>query len=161
VNLGGVRLRGSAAAYVLLEDAVILTVLVGAFAFSRFGSLEGLASLSGLVQVFALLLLVKGTFFACGLYDFRMLTARSEFWMKLGAGAVLAAALVWSAWVGAAGEGIAAAAFVVAFPPVVALLRILHEWASRSPRMRHRLLFLGAGRPARRTAREILDSRSR
>jgi len=161
VNLGGVRLRGSAAAYVLLEDAAILTVLVGAFAFAHFGRVEGLVTLSGLAQLLALLLMVKGTFFVCGLYDFRLLTARSEFWTKLTAGAVLAAALVWATWVGAAGEGIAAAVFVVAFPPIIALLRVLHEWVSRSPRMRHRLLFLGAGPPARRTAREILDSRSR
>jgi len=161
VNLGGVRLRGSAAVYVLLEDATILALLIGAFGFAHFGRMDGLASVTGAAQLIALLLMVKGAFFICGLYDFRLLAPRGEFWTKLGAGAVLSAALVWAAWVGAAGEGIAAVAFVVAFPPVIALLRLVHEWISRSPRLRHRMLFLGAGGPARRTAREILDLRSR
>jgi len=161
VNLGGVRLRRAAAVYILFEDVAIVSVLVGAFAFAHFGNLDALATPAGLALLALLLFLIKGAFFVCGLYDFRLLLPRATFWSKLGMGALLAGTLVWATWVGVAGEGLAAVAFVVAFPPVVALLRMIHEIASRSPRLRHRLLFLGAGRPACRTAREILDLRSR
>ena len=93
---GGVRLRGTAAVYVLLEDAAIVALLVGAFAFAHFGQLDALASPAALVLLLGLLLLIKGSFFICGLYDFRLLAPRAEFWTKLCCGAVLSALLVWA-----------------------------------------------------------------
>ncbi|MHC4954248.1 MAG: TIGR03013 family XrtA/PEP-CTERM system glycosyltransferase [Planctomycetota bacterium] len=161
MTIGGVRLRGAAAVYVLIEDAITVALLVGAFAFAHVGQVGGLASPQAVIGIVALLLLTKGAFFVCGLYDFRHLVTRPVFWTRVVGGAVLATALVWASWVAAAGEGIAALAFAIAFPPAVALSRLIYELASRSPRMRRRLLFLGAGNTARRTAAEILDLRSR
>ncbi len=161
MTAGGVRLRGTAAVYVLLEDLLIVASLLGAFAFAHYGRLDSLASATGVLLAFGMLAAVKASFFVCGLYDFRLLATRGVFWGRLLAGAAIAALLGFAACAWLADEPLAARLFVLAFVPAVIVARTLYEWASRTAGFRQRVLFLGAGHPARRTAREIIDLRSR
>ena len=161
MTVGGVRLRGTAAVYVLLEDLLILGALLMAFVFASHGRLDTLASGQVVALAAGMFLCVKASFFVCGLYDFRLLPARGVFWGRLITGAAIAALLGWGACTWLGGEPVAAIAFVLAFVPGVVLARALYEFVSRSATFRERVLFLGAGKPAQRTAREILDLRSR
>ncbi|MHC4448796.1 MAG: TIGR03013 family XrtA/PEP-CTERM system glycosyltransferase [Planctomycetota bacterium] len=132
---------GVTRAYLLVEDLILLaaTLLVVR---------EPWAAL-------LLFVLVKGGFFVCGLYDFRLLPTRPVFWTRLAAGtacgALIGYLLLGRAW----------PAFVLAFVPAVVLARTLFEWLSRTGRFRRRVLMLGLGKRAQRTAREVLDERSR
>jgi hypothetical protein len=92
---------GVTRAYLLVEDLILLaaTLLVVR---------EPWAAL-------LLFVLVKGGFFVCGLYDFRLLPTRPVFWTRLAAGtacgALIGYLLLGRAW----------PAFVLAFVPAVVL----------------------------------------
>jgi sugar transferase (PEP-CTERM system associated) len=159
--VAGLRVRGATLAYVLFEDAAILAALFGAFAFAHFGRLGPFESPLGVARGLALLLGFKAFFFWCGLYDFRHRLARRPFWGRLAAGLCLVAAAGWALWCWTSDEHVAYGAFLLSFVPLVVLGRLVYEWISRAPGFRRRLLFLGIGAPAQRTARDILDLRSR
>jgi len=131
----------TARVYLLVEDALLAGAVVLAVR-------EPLPAL-------ALFVLLKGAFFACGLYDFRLLPSRPAFWGRLAlgaaAGVLLGYLLLGAAW----------PVFALAFVPAVVLARTFFEWISRTGRFRRRVLMLGLGRRAQRTAREVLDLRSR
>lgn len=147
MNVAGVRIRGAAAVYLLLEDLLLLLAAIGALWF---------AGKSPWTALFVLVA-VKLAFLVCGLYDFRLLPTRPVFWSRLASGVVLGGIL------GAVvlGRGLAAAAFLIAFVPALVLARTLFEVVTRTGRFRRRVLVLGLGPRAQRTAREVLDLRSR
>jgi sugar transferase (PEP-CTERM system associated) len=60
-------------------------------------------------------------------------------------------------WYALLREWVAPLAFLLALVPTVALGRLAFELLSRTGRFRRRVLFLGVGKEAQRTAREILD----
>ena len=161
MKVAGVRVRGFTLAYVLLEDLLIVGALLGAFAFAHFGRIAVLDSPLGIARALALLLGLKACFFWAGLYDFRHMPTRRTFWVRLAAGVAIVGALAWGLWCLLSDESIAFSAFLLGFVPAVVLGRVSYEWVSRLPRFRKRLLFLGVGRQARRTARDLLDHRSR
>ena len=161
MKVAGVRVRFGTLLYVLVEDAVILGLLLGAFAFADFGQLDVLHSPLGLVNAILLMLGFKAVFFWAGLYDFRHLPDRRTFWKRLGFGLALVSVAAYVLWVWVAGEGIACAAFLIAVIPLIVLGRLLYEYVSRARRFRKRLLFMGIGQQSQRTAREILDLCSR
>jgi len=135
------NVTGAARVYLVVEDLLLLAAV--------------LLAVREPWLALALFALVKAAFFACGLYDFRLLPTRPVFWGRLGAGALLGGLigylLLGHAW----------PVFVLAFLPGVVLGRTFFEWISRTGRFRRRVLMLGLGRRAQRTAREVLDMRSR
>lgn len=157
MKVAGLRLRSAAVAYVLIEDAMIILALLAAFAFAHFGTLAPLRSPVQVVHVLLFLLGVKITFFYTRLYDLRHLTSRSTFWRRLivGLGMVGLGGWVLGAWI--ARQPVAWAAFLAGFIPICILGRVVYEYATRRPTFRKRLLFMGVGDHARRTAREIID----
>jgi len=161
VNIAGVRVRGTTFAYVVLEDLLIIGALLGASAFAHFGRLTVFHSPLGLANALLILAGLKAAFFWAGLYDFRHVPTRAVFWRRLGLGLGLAAAAAALLWYGLLDEWLACAAFVAALVPVVILPRVAFEYVSRTGRFRKRLLILGIGREAQRSAREILDYCSR
>jgi len=136
-----VNAAGVARVFLIVEDGLLL----GA----------ALLAVREPLPALALFALVKGAFFICGLYDLRLLPTRAGFWGRLAAGAALGALvgylLLDTRW----------PVFVLAFVPAVVLVRTVFEWVSRTGRFRRRVLVLGLGRRAQRTAREVLDLRSR
>lgn len=161
MKVAGVQVRGFTLAYVLLEDALILGALLGAFAFAHFGRIALADSPLGLARALALLLGLKACFFWAGLYDFRHRPDRRTFWLRLLVGVGVVGAIGWGLWCVFARERLAYAAFLLGFVPAVVMGRLVFEWISRRPRFRKRLLFLGVGPQAQRTARDLLDQRSR
>jgi len=161
MKLAGVRVRGVTLLYVLVEDVLILGALLGAFAFAHFGSVALLRSPLGFARALLVLLALKTCFFWAGLYDFRHMRGRAAFWTRLVAGLAFVCLAGWVVWCGLTDEPVAYAAFVFAFVPAVVLGRLCYEWLTRQPRFRKRLLFMGIGSQAQRTARDILDYRSR
>jgi len=161
VKVAGTRIRGATFLFILLEDALIVSALLGAFAFAHFGRVQVFHSPLGVANSILLLLGLKAVFFWAGLYDFRHVPSRAVFWRRLllGVGLVGVAAIVL--WCGLANEWLACLVFLLAFVPVVVLGRLAYEWVSGLRRFRRRLLFLGIDDHAQRTAREILDLRSR
>jgi sugar transferase (PEP-CTERM system associated) len=107
-----------------------------------------------------MLVAIKFAFFWTGLYDFRHLVSRRVFWNRISSGFALV-------YVGACvalaigDQQVVCLVFIVAFAPVVLLARFTYEFLTRIQRHRRRLLFMGIGDHAQRTAREILDDRSR
>ena len=156
MKVAGVRVRGAAVLYMLVEDLLIVGILCGAFAFAHFGQLAPLR----VANVAAMLLAIKVAFFWTGLYDFRQLVSRRVFWRRVTVGFAL---VYLGAWLASslAGERLACLAFVAGFAPLVLLARFSYEFLARSKCLRLRLLFMGIGDHARRTAREILDDRNR
>ncbi|MGH7162422.1 MAG: TIGR03013 family XrtA/PEP-CTERM system glycosyltransferase [Planctomycetota bacterium] len=150
--MAGVRLRGAAVAYVALEDALIAGAILGAFAFTQIG-----VAPAGLAPAAALFLAIKAAFYWARLYDLRHLTDRGTFWLRLLSGVGPAAAAGWAYFSLVRREPVASATFLLAFAPAVLVGRLFYECLTRSARLRKRLLFLGVGEHARRTAREILD----
>ncbi len=136
-----------ARAYLICEDTLLVGVAVCALLIA---SPHPLAAL-------ALVLLVKGTFLACGLYDFRAMPTRSVFWGRLFVGAAISTvcALVLFGW------GLAGAIFLLGFFPAIVLARSALEVVTKMRRFRRRVLVLGLGDRANRTAREMIDQRSR
>jgi len=161
MRLAGERLRPLSLAYVLVEDAVIVAALAGAVAFAHYGSFATPHSPVGAATALSLLLGIKGVFYYAGLYDFRHLRPRRAFWTRLGAALAVSAALALALGTAIRAGPVASRAFLVFFPAGVVLCRTAYEVVGRSPRFKRRLLFLGAGEHARRTARELLDARSR
>ncbi|MHC4939246.1 MAG: TIGR03013 family XrtA/PEP-CTERM system glycosyltransferase [Planctomycetota bacterium] len=132
---------GGARVYLLVEDLILLAAV--------------LLAVRDPLPALALFVLVKGAFFVCGLYDFRLLPTRPVFWTRLTIGAAAGAAIGWLLL------GPAWPLFVIAFLPAMVVGRTFFEWLSRTGRFRRRVLMLGLGRRAQRTAREMLDERSR
>jgi len=145
----------------MLEDALIIGALLGAFAFAHFGSVRFLASPLRLLPGLALVLCIKAAFFWCGLYDFRHIVPRATFWRRLLAGFLLSSLAAWGFCSLMVGEWLACLTFLAAFIPLVAVARVAYEVLSRTRGFRRRLLFLGIGDHAQRTARELLAERSR
>ncbi len=161
MNLAGVRVRGVTLFYVLLEDFLIVLALLGGCAFAHGGRLTPLQSPLGIANALLLLGGIKASLFWCGLYDFRHRPNRTTFWKRIAAGSALVLLASGALWWGIQREGLASAAFLLAVVPVVILGRMIYEFLSRQSGFRRRLLFLGVGQEAQRTAREILDLRSR
>lgn len=161
MQVAGARVRPATLAYVLLEDVLIVACLLGASAFANFGRITVLNSPLGLFNAVALLFGVKAFFFWTGLYDFRHRVSRRRFWLRLLTGLSLVSVAAVVLWCGVVDEHLACLTFLVAMVPAVIVSRLVYEYASRSTRGRRRLLFLGIGKEAQRTAREILDERSR
>jgi len=161
MKVAGVRVRGVTLLYVVLEDVMILAVLMGAFAFAHFGRLAILQSPLNLINAIVLLVGLKAVFFWVGLYDFRHILDRLTFWKRLLGGVALVSVAAAVLWCLLADERVAYGSFVLAFVPVIILGRLFFEFVSRTRRFRKRLLFMGIGPQAQRTAREILDLCSR
>jgi sugar transferase (PEP-CTERM system associated) len=161
MKVAGVRVRGVTLVYVLLEDLLILAVLMGAFAFAHFGRLAILRSPLNLVNAVVLLIGLKAVFFWVGLYDFRHVVDRLTFWKRLLGGVALVSVAAAVLWCLLADQVLVYGSFVLAFVPVIILGRLAFEVVSRARRFRKRLLFMGIGPEAQRTAREILDLCSR
>ncbi len=161
MRIAGTRVRGTAVAYVVFEDALIVGALLGAFAFAHYGSIRFVASPLRLLPGLALLLSIKAAFFWCGLYDFRHLVPRATFWRRLFAGFLLSGLAAWGFCSVMVGERLACLTFLSVFIPLIALARVGYEVVSRTRGFRRRLLFLGVGDHAQRTARELLAERSR
>ncbi|NJN14791.1 MAG: hypothetical protein HC813_04085 [Planctomycetes bacterium] len=161
MKIAGTRIRGTAVAYVVVEDLLILGTLLAAFAFAHLGTPDLLASPLRLIPALGLLLCIKAAFFWCGLYDFRHLVSRATFWKRLLAGFLLSGAGAWGVCTLLPGEGLACLTFLALFMPAVLLARVAYEMVSRTRGFRRRLLFLGVGDQAQRTARELLTERSR
>ena len=107
MKVAGVGMRTSALAYILLEDALIIGLLLGAYAFAHFGNVLFLNSPLGLVQAIVFLGCVKAAFFLCGLYDFRHLLPRPVFWARLLGGIAFVTVGVWLFCVSTDGGSIA------------------------------------------------------
>jgi len=161
VLVAGSRVRGATLAYVFFEDLAIAGCLLGAFAFAHHGRVQLLRSPLGLVHAAVLVAGMKAVFFLAGLYEFRHRPTRRVFWRRLVTGLAVVSGVAWVNWCLVLDERLAWLTFLVAFVPVVVVGRVAYEWATRTRRFRKRLLFLGIGREARRTAREIIDLRSR
>jgi len=161
MKVAGVRVRGVTLLYVVLEDLTILAVLMGAFAFAHFGHLAILQSPLNLINAIVLLIGLKAVFFWVGLYDFRHILDRLTFWKRLLGGVALVSAAAAVLWCLLGDERVVYGSFVLAFVPVIILGRLFFEFVSRTRRFRKRLLFMGIGPQAQRTAREILDLCSR
>jgi sugar transferase (PEP-CTERM system associated) len=161
MQVAGARVRPATLAYVVLEDVLIVACLLGASAFANFGRITLFHSPLGLLNAVALLFGVKAFFFWTGLYDFRHRVSRRRFWTRLLAGLLLVSLAAVLLWCGVGDEPLACLTFLVAMVPAVIVSRLVYEYLSRSGRGRRRLLFLGIGQEAQRTAREILDERSR
>ncbi|MHC4492043.1 MAG: nucleoside-diphosphate sugar epimerase/dehydratase, partial [Planctomycetota bacterium] len=161
MKVAGVRVRGVTLLYVLVEDLLILAVLMGAFAFAHFGHLAILRSPLNLLNAVILLIGLKAVFFWVGLYDFRHVVDRLTFWKRLLGGVALVSVAAAILWCLLADQAVVYGSFVLAFVPVIILGRLLFEVVSRGRRFRKRLLFMGIGPEAQRTAREILDLCSR
>jgi len=161
VNLAGVRVRGVTLLFVLVEDVLIVLSLLAGCAFAHYGEITPLDSPLGLLNALLLLVAIKASLFWAGLYDFRHRPSRSTFWKRIAGGTLMVLLASGLLWWGLQREGIASAAFLLAVVPVVVLGRMLYEFWSRRAAFRRRLLFLGVGQEACRTAREILDLRSR
>ncbi len=63
MKVAGVRVRGAAVLYMLVEDLLIVGILCGAFAFAHLGQLAPL----GVASVAAMLLAIKVAFFWTGM----------------------------------------------------------------------------------------------
>lgn len=161
MKVAGLRLRPVTVAYVFLEDLLILGALVGSLLFARSGSLEYFHSPIRLAHIVAFFLGVKATFYYTRLYDFRRVASRRAFWLRLSLALAISAGASWFIGVLLAEEPLAWAAFTLSFAPLVILARMAFEIVTRRPGFRKRLLFLGVGDHARRTAREILDGENR
>jgi sugar transferase (PEP-CTERM system associated) len=148
-------------AYVVVEDALILGALLGALAFAHFGLSWLLDSPLALLHLALLVVAIKAAFFCTGLYDFSRMITRRAFWRRNLIGIAAVAVGAWLAWAVPTGERVACGAFLLAFAPAILLGRLVYEVVAGSHGFRRRLLFLGIGMQARRTAREILDTRSR
>jgi len=157
VNVAGVRVRGATLSYVVLEDLLIVGALLAASAFAYSGWITPFHSPLSLANVVLIMLGLKVAFFWSGLYSFRRVPSRKLFWRRLALGLGLGATAAVVIWHGLLREWLAPLAFVVAFVPIVTLGRVAFEVVSRTGRFRRRLLFLGVGKEAQRTAREILD----
>ncbi len=154
-------MRGSTVAYILLEDVALVGSVLGAFWFAHFGSLAALGEWTGLLSVLAVIVGVKTLYFLAGLYDFSQIRSRNGFWGQLTCAFVIAAALAWITWCALFDQPLACATFLSIFLPVMLLGRVAYEYATRRRGFRKRLLFMGVGREAQRTAREIIDLRKR
>ena len=157
VTVAGVRVRGATLLYVVLEDLLIVGALLGASAFAHFGRVTVLHSPLSLANALLIMAGLKAAFFWSGLYDFRHVPTRAVFWRRLALGLGLGSAVAAGVWYGLLREWVACLAFVAALVPVVTLGRLAFEYVSRTGRFRRRVLFLGVGHEAQRTAREILD----
>jgi sugar transferase (PEP-CTERM system associated) len=157
VNVAGVRVRGATFFYVVLEDILIVSALLGASAFAHSGWVSPLRSPLSVANAIFIIAALKVAFFWSGLYAFRRVPTRKVFWRRLAFGLGLGAAASVGVWHFLLDEWVAPLAFVVAFVPLVILGRVAFEYVSRTGRFRRRLLFLGVGKEAQRTAREILD----
>ena len=69
---------GGARVYLLVEDLILLAAV--------------LLAVRDPLPALALFGLVKGAFFVCGLYDFRLLPTRPVFWTRLTIGAAVSCA---------------------------------------------------------------------
>ena len=154
------RVRGAAVLYVFIEDLLIAGILFGAFAFADFGQFRALRSPLRVANLAVMLVAIKFAFFWTGLYDFRHLVSRRVFWNRIfwGFAFVYVGACVALA---IGDQRVACLVFLAAFAPIVLLARFTYEFFTRIQRHRRRLLFMGIGDHAQRTAREILDERSR
>jgi len=161
MKVAGVRVRGTAVVYVLFEDLLIVTLLLGAFAFAHFGRLEILRSPLDLATLLGLLLAIKAAFFWLGLYDFSHEPPRRVFLKRLGIGIGVIYAAAFLLWCVASDERVACMAFLAFFAPMVLAARAAYELIASWRGFKRRLLFLGVGEQARRTAREIVDERKR
>jgi sugar transferase (PEP-CTERM system associated) len=157
VTVAGVRVRGATLLYVVLEDLLIVGALLGASAFAQFGRVTVFHSPLSLAKTLLIMAGIKVAFFWSGLYSFRHVPGRTVFWRRLGFGIGFASAVAVGVWYGLLREWVAPLAFVAAFAPVVTFGRLAFEFLSRMSRFRRRVLFLGVGKEAQRTAREILD----
>ena len=161
MKVAGVRVRRTVVAYVLFEDLLIVALLLGAFAFAHFGRLEVLRSPLDLATLLGLLLAIKAAFFWLGLYDFSHDPPRHVFLKRLGIGIGVVYAAAWLLWCVASDERVACMAFLAFFAPMVLASRAIYEFIAGWRGFKRRLLFLGVGEQARRTAREIIDERKR
>ena len=161
MKVAGVRVRGAAVLYVLAEDAFIVAALLGAFAFAHFGRIRILESPLGILNAVCLLIAIKAAFFWTGLYDFGHRADRRTFWRRLFTGFAVVYTGTWLMWCVVTDEFVACAAFLAIFAPMVVLGRLGYEFVAHWAGYRRRLLFLGVGEQARRTARELLDLRNR
>lgn len=161
MKIAGVRVRRTAVFFVLLEDLLIAGVVWGAFVFAHAGSLRSVGPSPGILHATVGLLLVKAVFFWTGLYDFRNLATRWVFWRRLLCGVAVVDLGAWLLWDVGGGERVACLAFLATFGPLVLLGRSVYEFLAHWRGFRRRLLFMGIGVQARRTAREILDARNR
>ena len=148
-------------AYILLEDVALIGSVLGAFWFAHFGSLAALGEWTGLVSVLAVIVGVKTMYFLAGLYDFSQVHSRPGFFGRLAFAGGIAAAFAWITWCALLDQPVACATFLSVFLPVVLLGRVAYEYATRRRGFRKRLLFMGIGNEAQRTAREIIDLRKR
>lgn len=161
MKVAGVRVRGAAVLYVVVEDLLIVGILLGAFAFAHFGLVRPLKSPLTLVQTLAVLVAIKAAFFWFGLYDFSRRGRRGVFWKRLGVGLAVVYVLAGLVWCVVTDQKVACLAFLAFFAPAILVGRLTYEWLARLRGFRQRLLFLGIGDQARRTAAEIIDERNR
>jgi sugar transferase (PEP-CTERM system associated) len=161
VKVAGQRLRPAAVAYVLIEDVLILGSLVAAIVFASSWRLEPFRSPGRWVHLAIFFLCVKATFFYASLYDLRRMTDRRTFWKRLLVALLVTVGAGWVVGVWLLEEPVAWVAFPLAFGPTVVLGRLLFETLTRRAGYRKRLLFLGIGEHARRTARELIDGENR
>ncbi|MCZ6787314.1 MAG: TIGR03013 family PEP-CTERM/XrtA system glycosyltransferase [Planctomycetota bacterium] len=159
MKVAGTRLSAYSILYVCLEDALIVAAFLAALSF---GSVPLTGSITVLLfQVTALLLFVNGVFFLAGLYDFRHLPSRLTFWRRMGAGLgpiVLCGAVASLLF---DEKAPAVVFFLLLLAAGVVLIRTAFEMLMRSALFRERLLFLGVGSTAQRTARELVEHHRR
>jgi len=161
VKVAGAKVRPGSLAYVLWEDGLIMLSLLGGFALAHYGSLTPLRSPLGAFRALLILVGIKLAFYWSGLYQLGRVAPRPEFWKRLGMGLGISALVAWGICGLFRSLDLACLAFLTLFLPCVILSRTAYEFLTGLPRYKNRLLFLGVGEHARRTAKEILDERSR
>jgi len=161
MKVAGVQIRAAAVAYVVFEGLIILGSLLLALTWARGGHLNPTGSPLGSVNVVIMFVGIIATFFWCGLYDFRHRPTRTIFYRRLGIAFAIVLAGAWLHWGVIANERDAIAPFLIAFYSQILVARLGFELVSSSDGYRRRLLFLGVGKQAQRTAREVIDQKNR
>lgn len=159
VRVGGLRVRGLTLAYVVLEDLLLVITLVGA-SLAIWGPGDEAPTIpegQGIILVAAVLAALKAIFFATGLYEFRRFPRRIAYWRNLGLGLVLFAAAAWVTLGYWGQQGFTYYAFVATFVPGVIVGRLGFAAILRLAPWRRRVLFLGTGRQAQRTATALME----